>query len=47
MYVQSLKGVNNNVLINSIKPFTEIIIAKSKCLFWVVCVCIEKVHEVD
>ena len=47
MYVQSLKGVNNNVLINSIKPFTEIVIAKSKCLFWVVCVCIEKVHEVD
>ena len=46
MYVQLLKDVNK-VVINSIKPFTEIVIAKSNCLFWVVCVCIEKVHEVD
>ena len=45
MYVQLLKDVNSNVVINSIKPFTEIVIAKSNCLFWVVSVSIEKVHE--
>ena len=47
MYVQLLKDVNNDVVINSIKPFSEIIIAKLNCLFWVVCICIEKVHEID
>ena len=29
MYVQLLKDVNNDIVINSIKPFTEIVIAKS------------------
>ena len=47
MYVQLLKDVNNDVMINSIKPLTEIVIAKSNCLFWVVSVSIEKVNEVN